>query len=137
MVDRREISVRPARMEDIEAFGFEFPDVRVRAWTGFINGEAVAIGGYWYAPDGSAVAFLNAKQEARDLAKVTLLKTAKMVISDARSRGLVWLRAISEQSNEAAIPFLERLGFQLADAQRGEFSLNLTIAPGGGQVWHS
>ena len=99
-------------MEDLDAFGFEMPPARLRAWTGLIDGETVAIGGYWYTPGGEAVAFLNAKPCVKTLARLTLWKTAQRVLADAKQRGLTQLYARPEEGNEAAPRFLMRLGFE-------------------------
>lgn len=125
------IEVRPVRPEDIIALGYELPGVRARAWTGVIDGEPVAIGGYWFTPSGDPVAFLNADPEICRAAPVALMKAAKALLSDVMARGFVSIRAFCNVNIEGADRFLERLGFQLINEQTNEYLMTLN----GGRKW--
>lgn len=103
--------VRPSRLEDLEACQFEAVPVSARAWTGLLDGEPVALGGYWYAPTGHVFAFLNALPCVREKAKLALWKTAKMVLKDAKARGINTLYARANEDIDASERFLMRLGF--------------------------
>lgn len=91
--------------------GFALPPARARSWTGVIDGEVVALGGYWFLPSGAAVAFLDLKPEAREKGRVTLMKTARMVLDDVRERGISTLIAMPDKNIDSAERFLTRLGF--------------------------
>lgn len=110
------VEVRPTVPDDLAAFNSDLPPVRARAWTGLIDGEVVAIGGYWYLATTGPMAFLNIKPGAAKRGAVTLMKTARVVFADAKARGFTVIRAQADEDNKLAKRFLERLGFTICAA---------------------
>jgi RimJ/RimL family protein N-acetyltransferase len=84
---------------------------RVRAWTGLVDGEVIAVGGIAYMADGTHGVFMLADDRARSF-PVTMHKTALTVLREARDLGIKRLVTIAEPGVEAAERWLERLGFE-------------------------
>lgn len=105
--------VAPTTKADCEAFyGKELP-YRIRAYTGFIDGEVVAIGGLGFPPEGSAVGFADMKETARQWPyAVELHRFALRVIKEAKEAGVPRIIAKADESIEAAERWLRRLGFE-------------------------
>ena len=105
------VIVRPATREDIAAFSDMADKPTVKAWVGEIDGKIVGmgglalIGGRWFA-------FLDLTDEARS-SKITLMRTAKRVMAEARRMGLryVYAQVSTHEANAAA--WLRSLGFEL------------------------
>lgn len=109
------IEVRPSTVRDIIEYSGDLPPFRVRAFTGLLNGKIIAIGGIAYLPNGAALAFLDANDEARVKAKLSLYKTAKRLVDECKARGITTINARASIDIEAAQRFLLRLGFKLTD----------------------
>lgn len=100
----------------------DLPPFRVRAYTGLLDGEVIAVGGVAYLPNGAALAFLDAADVTRERAKLSLYKTAKLVIEDCKRRGVTQINARPSLDIEAAERFLKRLGFHLVDPETRIFT---------------
>jgi ribosomal protein S18 acetylase RimI-like enzyme len=87
------------------------PDWRVRAVAGLIDDQVVTVGGIAYMPDGSHVAFLHAKPEARNY-PVAFHKAGRALIAEARSLGIKRLVAVADDNVPRAEAWLKRLGFE-------------------------
>lgn len=116
------VEVRPSTVDDLIEHCGGLPAFRIRAYTGLIDGEVVAIGGVAYLPNGVGLAFLDAQDVTRERAKLTLYKTAKRVIEDCKSRGVTRINARPSLDIEAAERFLKRLGFHLTDPEARIFT---------------
>ncbi len=115
------IEVRPSTLADLVAHCGQLPPVRVRAYTGLMDGEIIAIGGVAYLPNGAVLAFLDASDITREKAKLSLYKTAKKVVEDCKRRGVTQINAMPQVDIEAAERFLARLGFRLEDPDKRTF----------------
>lgn len=102
--------VRPAVASDFSKFNAKLP-YRVRATTGLLDGEVVAVGGIAYLPDGTHGAFFLADEKARTY-PVALHKTALQVLQNAKELGIKKLVALADPKIGAAERWLARLGFE-------------------------
>ena len=105
------VEFRPASIADVMSYAGRLPHTQCRVWAGLVDGKVVALGGYTYLPSGVVVAFLDADEIVRQKCKLSLLKAAKTVLRDAKSRGLSVIHAEAGSGIEAAVPFLKHLGF--------------------------
>ena len=112
------IEVRPSTVADLVAHCGSLPPVRVRAYTGLLDGEVIAIGGVAYLPNGAVLMFLDAQDVTRERAKVSLYKAAKKVIEDCKRRGVTQINAMPQVDIEAAERFLARLVIHLEDPDK-------------------
>jgi RimJ/RimL family protein N-acetyltransferase len=103
--------VRRAKPSDFDKFLTTPLPYRVRAWTGVVEGEVIAVGGIAYMRDGTHGAFMLAGDDARQF-PVTMHKTALTVLREARELGIRRLVTKAEPGVEAAERWLERLGFE-------------------------
>ena len=105
--------IAPTTRADCEAFyGKELP-YRIKAYTGFIDDEVVAIGGLGFPPDSPAVGFADLKESARQWPyAVELHRFALRVIKEAKAAGVPRIVAKADASVEAAERWLKRLGFE-------------------------
>jgi RimJ/RimL family protein N-acetyltransferase len=105
--------IAPTTKADCEAFyGQELPS-RIKAYTGFIDDEVVAIGGLRFPPDGPPIAFADMKEEARQWPYVVELhRFALRVFKEAKASGVPRIIAKADASVEAAERWLKRLGFE-------------------------
>jgi hypothetical protein len=101
--------VRPATAEDINTY---FPDMdkpTVRAWVGELDGRLLGIGGFalvkgrWYG-------FCDLTKEARPY-KLKIVRTAKMIMNEARKQGIRYLYASLDENERGAKRWVESLGF--------------------------
>lgn len=103
--------VRPTVQADVDEFlGRPLP-YRAQAFTGRVDGEIKGIGGIAYLPDGTAVAFLHLAKDANRYA-ITLHKTARAIIAEAKKRGIRKLTAQADPAQPTAERWLARLGFE-------------------------
>lgn len=105
------IVVTPTTPEDVLEFRHAMPPYRIKAVTGRVDGEIVAIGGIAYLPDGTVAAFLEATDAARKHG-VSLHREAKRALSDAARAGHRVVKALVDNEIEAAPRWLKRLGFE-------------------------
>lgn len=102
--------IRPTTKADCEAFyGQEIP-YRIKAYTGLLDDEIIAIGGIAHPPESDVMAFADLTGDARARA-VSLHKFARKVLSEAKEAGVKRLLATVERSEPAAERWLKRLGF--------------------------
>ena len=105
------VCVRPATRADIEAFSDLRGKPTLKAWVGELDGEILGIGGLAYAK-GRWFAFCDLKPEAREY-KMTLARTAKMVLREARQQGIRFVYAEADLNERASVRWLTSLGFRL------------------------
>ena len=106
-------AIRPTTKADCEAFYGKALPYRIKAYTGVIDGEVVAIGGLGFPPDGPAIGFADLKDIARQWPyAVELHRFARRVIAEAKAAGVPRIVAKADTSIEAAARWLERLGFE-------------------------
>jgi len=103
--------VRPATREDIEAFSDMQNKPTVKAWVGEVDGRVVALGGFALQA-GRWVAFCDLTEEAR-LHKMTLMRTGKRVMDEAKKMGIRYIYAEASPQEVGAVRWLESLGFKL------------------------
>jgi hypothetical protein len=105
--------IAPTTRADCETFyGRELP-YRIKAYTGFIDDEVVAIGGVGFPPDGPAVGFADMKEVVRSgWYAVELHRYARRVIKEAKEAGVPRIAARADTAIEAAARWLKRLGFE-------------------------
>jgi hypothetical protein len=105
--------IAPTTKADCEAFyGKELP-YRIKAYTGFIDDEVVAIGGLGFPPEGPTIGFADMKETARQWPyAVELHRFARRVIKEAKEAGVPRIVASADTSIEAAERWLKRLGFE-------------------------
>lgn len=113
------ITVAPTTQDDVEAF-LQTRPWRLKAVTGRVNGEIKGIGGIAFLPDGLAVAFLEASEDDCRRYPITLHRTAKAFLDDARGRGMRNILALVDSKREAADRWLKRLGFERIGESGGE-----------------
>lgn len=109
-----EMIFRPTVADDLAAVGEEAPAFRIRAITGRIGDDVVAVGGFAYHEDGGVMAFATLKPDARKR-PIALHKAARAAIADAVRRGARRIVATADPSVEAAERWLESLGFVSAE----------------------
>lgn len=89
----------------------------LRGWVGEIDGKAVALGGLANT-GGRWIAFMDVTEEGRALLKSSLqvrkalIRTARMVMDEARKQGIRFAYAEAEMRFPLADKMLERIGFQ-------------------------
>lgn len=105
------IELRPTTQADVDEFLKRPSPYRIRAFTGWVDGEIKGIGGLAYLPDGTALAFLELAEGARRYA-VTLHKAALRTIEEAKARGVRKIVAQADTSYSTAERWLTRLGFE-------------------------
>jgi len=106
-------AIRPTIRADCEAFYGKALPYRIKAYTGLIDGEVVAIGGIGFPPEGPAIGFADLKDIARQWPyAVELHRFARRVIAEAKAAGVPRIVAKADTSIEAAARWLERLGFE-------------------------
>jgi len=106
-------AIRPTTRADCEAFYGKALPYRIKAYSGLIDGEVVAIGGLGFPPEGPAIGFADLKDIARQWPyAVELHRFARRVIAEAKAAGVPRIVAKADTSIEAAARWLERLGFE-------------------------
>jgi hypothetical protein len=106
-------AIRPTTRADCEAFYGKALPYRIKAYTGLIDGEVVAIGGLGFPPEGPAIGFADLKDIARQWPyAVELHRFARRVIAEAKAAGVPRIVAMADTSIEAAASWLKRLGFE-------------------------
>jgi hypothetical protein len=103
--------IRPSIASDFDNFITNPLPYRVRAWTGLVGDEVVAVGGIGYMPDGSHSGFLMATDKAREH-PIALHKAGLMVLKQAKTLGIKKLVTVADPEIDAAERWLLRLGFQ-------------------------
>lgn len=109
--DKKTVTTRPSLASDFTRFIDKPLPYRVRAITGLVDGEVVAVGGIAYLPDDTHGVFLMADAKARDY-PIALHKAARQVLRIAKEQGIRKLVANPDTSIEAAERWLTRLGFK-------------------------
>jgi hypothetical protein len=111
------ITVRDANQQDIAAFAKDMTSPTLRGWVGEVDGKVMALGGLAIV-GGRHIAFLDVTDEGRNLLKSSLhvrkalIRTARMVMEDARNRGVRFAFAEAEMKYQLADKMLEHLGFK-------------------------
>lgn len=114
------IEIRPTTKADCDEFFDNPPPYRIRAHTGLSDGKVVAIGGIGFPPTGSAVAFANLSEFARQYqGGLVLHRFARRIIADAKASGIKRLIAnvddpptFGNAEPQVAERWLKRLGFE-------------------------
>jgi N-acetylglutamate synthase-like GNAT family acetyltransferase len=113
------IEIRPTTKADCLAFYKSEPPYRIKANTGLLDGEVVAIGGLGFLPDGRVMAFADLTEPAREIQGGLILhRFARRAIADAKASGVKRLIAQKDDSVPAAERWLKRLGFEPLDDDR-------------------
>ena len=106
-------AIRPTTRADCEAFYGKALPYRIKAYTGLIDDEVVAIGGLGFPPEGPAIGFADLKDIARQWPyAVELHRFARRVLAEAKAAGVPRIVAKADTSIEAAARWLKRLGFE-------------------------
>ncbi len=105
------VEIRPSVASDFAKFIDKPLPYRVRAITGLVGGEVLAVGGIAYLPDDTHGVFLLADARARQY-PVALHKAGLMVLRIAKEQGIRKLVANPDTSIAAAERWLSRLGFK-------------------------
>jgi hypothetical protein len=106
-------AIRPTTKADCEAFYGKALPYRIKAYTGLIGDEVVAIGGLGFPPEGPAVGLADLQDIARPWPDaVELHRFARRVIAEAKAAGVPRIVAKADTSIEAAARWLRRLGFE-------------------------
>ena len=113
------VELKPATSADIIAmYGFELP-LRVRASAAWAGDELLGGGGLTFMADGTGAAFMMMTPHAFCF-PVAMWKAAKHTLAEARRLRINRIVALAQHNNPAAVPFLERLGFQPIVINGGE-----------------
>ncbi len=104
-------TVDPATLEDIQLFAKDAPYPSMKAWTGKVEGKPVALGGLARGRDGRWMIFFDITDEARPY-KMMIVKTARMIMSEARKMNLKFVYAMPDCNEPLAMKWLGRLGFE-------------------------
>lgn len=115
------VEVRPSIPADFETFIDRPLPYRVKALTGLVDSEIVAVGGIAFLPDGAHGAFLMANETARKY-PITLHKAGLRILREAKALGILKLAAIADTDITAAERWLGRFGFE-------------PVTVGGKEVW--
>jgi hypothetical protein len=111
------ITVRPANSQDIATFSGDLKAPTLRGWVGEIDGKTMALGGL-AVQHGRWIAFMDVTPEGRQLlhesmqVKKALIRTARMVMDEARKQGVRFVYAGAEMKFPLADKMLERIGFE-------------------------
>lgn len=105
------IVVREATRDDIAAFSDMADKPTVRAWCGELDGKIIALGGFALR-GGRWIMFCDLTDEARPH-KMTLMRTAKRVLGEARRMGLRFVYAEANPNEPGAVRWLQSLGFEV------------------------
>ncbi len=84
---------------------------RIRAITAIAGGDVLGIGGIGYRPDGTVIAFVAMKDEARKY-PLAIHRAGRMAMDMIRATGLPLVVAEAQENNPAAERWLLRLGFR-------------------------
>ena len=104
------VLVRPSTRADFDALTDGPRPFRVRAFTGEVDGQPIAIGGLAYLEHGVVGAFLHATDKARQY-PMTLHKAGLATMALARELGLRRVVAMADPGVAPAERWLARLGF--------------------------
>jgi hypothetical protein len=104
-------TVRPALREDIDAFSDLRNKPTVRAWVGELDGQLIAMAGFAHQ-GGRWVAFCDLTEAARPH-KMTIMRTAKKIMGEAKSMGIRYLYAEASPDEPGAVRWMASLGFKL------------------------
>lgn len=104
------VSIEPARQEDIKQFARDEGFPTLRAWVGRESGEAIALFGFARQPDGRWYAFFDITDKARRHKK-QIVRTARMVMEEARKMGLRYVYAQPDPGESLAVRWMQSLGF--------------------------
>ena len=105
------VIIRPATREDLEAFSDMPNKPSIRAWVGELDGRIIGIGGLALAK-GRWFGFCDLTEEARSY-KMTIMRTAKRVLAEARRDGIRFIYAEASPHEPRAVAWLTSLGFSL------------------------
>lgn len=84
---------------------------RIRAITALAGDEVLGVGGVGYRGDGTVIAFVAMKDEARKY-PVAIHRAGLMAMKMIRDSGVPRVVAEAQEDNPAAEPWLIRLGFR-------------------------
>lgn len=103
--------IGPATDDDLDFFsrGQEWPTVR--AWVAKLDGVPVALFGLARAVDARWYAFFDITDAARPY-KMTIVKTARMVMDEAQRMGLRYVYAVPDDREPLAMRWMQTLGFR-------------------------
>lgn len=104
-------TVRPATREDIEKFSDMPAKPTAKAWAGELDGRLIALAGF-AMQNGRWVAFCDLTEDARPH-KMTIMRTAKRIMKEAKAMGIRYLYAEASPHEENAVRWLTSLGFRL------------------------
>lgn len=104
------VDISDAQASDFSDFGCNLPFVRVRAFTGRVDGKIIGIGGITFSPDGTRIAFCELSDEAHNH-KFALHRIGLRTIALARELKINELLAVADD-HAASERWLERLGFK-------------------------
>jgi hypothetical protein len=108
------LEIRPTTAADCEAFYGRALPYRIKAYTGLLNGEIIAIGGIGYPSGKPLVAFADLTAAAR-AHPLSLHRFARMVLAEAKAAGAWRIVAKLDAAQPAAERWLTRLGFTPMD----------------------
>lgn len=106
--------------DDVRDFFPKASPWRIKAITGRVDGHIKGIGGVAFLPDGSRMVFLEASEEDCKRYPVTLHRAAKQFLSEMQGQGVSRVVARVDTRREAAVRWLERLGFECVWDSDGE-----------------
>ena len=101
--------MRPATRADIEAFSDMKNKPTIRAWVGELDGEIIGLGGFAFSK-GRWFGFCDLREQARSY-KITIARTAKMALEEARRQGIKFVYAEVDPAEPRAALWLTSLGF--------------------------
>lgn len=104
------VVVRPATREDFAAFDGRTPEHTAWAVAGVVDGRVIGLGGFMRR-QGWLFAFCDLTPEARKY-KVTMVKTARRILDEARKSGRRYIYAIADPDEPGAERWLQSLGFE-------------------------
>lgn len=104
-------SVEPATQEDIALFAYDRDTPTMKAWVGKEDGETIALFGLARESDGRWFAFFDITDRARSHKK-QIVRTARMVMQEARNMGLRYVYAVPDDNEPLARKWMQRLGFE-------------------------
>jgi RimJ/RimL family protein N-acetyltransferase len=113
-------SVTPTTADDIAAFFPRAAPWRVRALTAKVDGKIVGIGGYAILPNGERIGFMEVPEENCKAYPVVLYRATRKFFGELREAGVSKVTVYPDKTREAAVRWLEYLGFRHVGEAKGE-----------------
>jgi hypothetical protein len=110
------VTIRPTIPSDLAAVIDEPLPFRIRAYTALLGDTVLGVGGVAFPGDGLPIAFVQQSPEAKSY-PVSFHRAGLMAMRMIEETGVREVMATCDPQSPAAIRWLERLGFVMAERQ--------------------